>query len=164
MTADPGSAVPGRAATTATGAREVPQPPETVWRALAVLQPYCAVCDVSYVVSGGAPGEGTTFVCVPGRLDGDPAETAPRGEIVEWTPPHVVTTRLRLTPETWTTRIELAGTASGGTRVTVTISREPIGGSRLLHRVQRGAMRRLVQRTVTAELDKVPAHIAAAAG
>ena len=164
MTADPGSAVSARAVTTASGAREVPEPPETVWQALAVLQPYCAVCDVSYVVSGGTPREGTTFVCVPGRLDGAPTETAPRGEIMQWSPPRVVATRLRLTPEIWTTRIELAGSASGGTRVTVTITREPTGGGRLLHRVQRGAMRRLVQRTVTSELDKLPAHIAQAAG
>ena len=32
--------------------------------------PYCAVCDVSYVVDGaGPPRRGTRFVCVPGRLD-----------------------------------------------------------------------------------------------
>src|SRR5690349_19171239 len=66
---------------TASGSRDVPAARATVWRALAVLSPYCAVCDVSYVVSG-KPRKGTTFVCVPGRLgDGPPAEGSPRGEI-----------------------------------------------------------------------------------
>ena len=55
--------------TTASGTRDVPHPREEVWRALAVLEPYCAVCDVSYVVSGSA-GQGASFVCVPGQLDG----------------------------------------------------------------------------------------------
>jgi uncharacterized protein YndB with AHSA1/START domain len=148
--------------TTASGSREVPHPRERVWRALAVLQPYCAVCDVSYVVSGSPDGgTGTTFVCVPGRLDGrEPAEGAPRGEIVEWVPKKVVTTRLVLTPETWTTRIELADAGPAATRVTITLTHEPTGGSRLVRRVQRGALRRLVQRTVAAELDKLPAHVA----
>ena len=151
--------------TTATGSREVPQPPAVVWRALAVLEPYCAVCDVSYVVSGAGTGKGTTFVCMPGRLDGrPPAAGAPRGEIVEWQPPRLVTTRLELTPETWTTRIELAGTGDGGTRVTITITHEPTGGSRVVRRLQRGALRRLVQRTVDAELAKVPAHVERVAG
>jgi hypothetical protein len=70
-----------------------------------------------------------------------------------------VATRLRLTPETWTTRIELADTGDGGTRVTMTITHEPTGGSRVVRRLQRGALRRLVQRTVDAELAKVPAHV-----
>ncbi len=153
---------------TASGTREVPQSRAEVWRALAVLQPYCAVCDVSYVVDGSATGgTGTTFVCVPGRLDGrPPAEGAPRGEIVEWVPKQVVTSRLELTPETWTTRIELADAAPGATRVTITLTHEAKGGNRIVQRVQRSAMRRLVQRTVDAELDKLPAHVdqAAAAG
>jgi hypothetical protein len=73
------------ATTSAHGRREIAVPREQVWRALAVLEPYCAVCDVSYVVDGGTPpGAGTTFVCVPGRLaDEQPPETSPRGEIVE---------------------------------------------------------------------------------
>jgi hypothetical protein len=147
--------------TTATGSCDVPQPPGEVWRALAVLEPYCSVCDVSYDLGGaaGAPGVGTTFVCAPGRLDGVPAAGAPQGEIVAWDPPRVVTTRLRLTPETWTTRIELADAADGGTRVTMTITHEPTGGGRVVRHLQRRAMRRLVQRTVDAELAKVPAHI-----
>jgi hypothetical protein len=147
--------------TTASGSREVPYPRTRVWRALAVLQPYCAVCDVSYVVSGSATaGRGTTFVCVPGRLDGRaPDEGAPRGEIVEWVPEQTVGTRLDLTPETWTTRIELTDGSDGGTRVTVTLTHEPKTGGRVLRRVQRGAMKRLVQRTVDAELDKLPAHV-----
>jgi hypothetical protein len=133
-----------------------------VWRALAVLEPYCAVCDVSYVVDGGAAGgAGTRFACVPGRLNGGrPPATAPRGEIVEWEPARLVTTRLELTPEVWTTRIELAPADGGGTRVTVTLTHEPKGGSRLVRRVQRSGMQRLVQRTVDDELAKLPAHIA----
>jgi hypothetical protein len=149
--------------TTASGVRDFPQAPTDVWRALAVLEPYCAVCDVSYVMGegAGAPGVGTTFVCAPGRLDGSPPKDgAPRGEIVAWEPPRVVATRLDLTPETWTTRIELADTDDGGTRVSMTITHEPTGGSRVVRRLQRGALRRLVQRTVDAELDKVPAHVA----
>jgi hypothetical protein len=147
--------------TSASGVREVPQERGEVWRALAVLEPYCAVCDVSYVMTGAEqPGVGTTFVCAPGRLDGAaPASGAPQGEIVEWRPKRLVTTRLVLTPETWTTRIELADTDTGGTRVTITITHEPTGGSRVVRRLQRGALRRLVQRTVDAELDKVPAHV-----
>lgn len=153
--------------TTASGSREVPEPREQVWRALAVLQPYCAVCDVSYVVDGaadggkGATGPGRRFACVPGRLDGaSPPVSALRGEIVGWEPPRLVTTRLELTPEVWTTRIELADTDSGGTRVTVTLTHQPKGGSRLVQRVQRGALQRLVQATVDGELGKLPAHVA----
>ena len=147
--------------TTASGVREVPQSRADVWRALAVLEPYCAVCDVSYVIAdAGPPRVGTTFVCAPGRLDGaPPAAGAPQGEIVDWQPKRLVTTRLVLTPETWTTRIELADTETGGTRVTMTITHEPTGGGRVVRRLQRGALRRLVQRTVDAELDKVPAHV-----
>ena len=151
------------ATTSCSGVREVSQPRAEVWRALAVLEPYCAVCDVSYVMGDGAgtPGVGTTFVCAPGRLDGGPpAPGAPQGEIVEWKPSRLVTTRLVLTPETWTTRIELDDTPAGGTRVTMTITHEPTGGSRVVLTLQRGAMRRLVQRTVDAELEKVPAHVA----
>jgi hypothetical protein len=150
------------AETTCSGVREVPQGRAEVWRALAVLEPYCAVCDVSYVIGDGAgsPGVGTTFVCAPGRLDGGaPAPGAPQGEIVDWKPRRLVTTRLVLTPETWTTRIELHDTDTGGTRVTMTITHEPTGGGRVVRRLQRGALRRLVQRTVDAELDKVPAHV-----
>ena len=145
--------------TTASGSRVVEAPRATVWRALAVLEPYCAVCDVSYVVSG-KPGVGTTFVAAPGRLEGrPPREGAPRGEILEWVPKKAVTTRLSLTPETWTTRIELAD-AGKGTQVTITLTREPVRRNRVLERVQRGAMQRLVQRMVDAELDKLPAHVA----
>jgi hypothetical protein len=150
--------------TTATASREVPHARAEVWRALAVLLPYCPVCDVSYVVEGATGAgtrKGTTFVCAPGRLDGeDPPEGAPRGEIVAWEPRRVVATRLELTPETWTTRIELADTDSGGTRVTMTATHEPVGGNRLAGWLQRGALRKMVQRTVDAELDKVPAHVA----
>ena len=144
----------------------MPQRRAEVWRALAVLEPYCDVCDVSYVLSGtGSPGVGTTFVCSPGRLDGAaPRSGAPRGEIVAWEPLRRVATRLELTPETWRTEIELADTAAGGTRVSITIGHEPTGGSRLVHRLTRSAVRQLVQRTVDAELAKVPAHVARVTG
>ena len=150
--------------TSASGVREVPEPRADVWRALAVLEPYCAVCDVSYVIDGaGPPRVGTTFVCANGRLDGaPPAAGAPQGEILDWVPKRLVTTRLVLTPETWTTRIELSDTEDGGTRVTMTITHEPTAGGRVVRRLQRGALRRLVQRTVDAELAKVPAHVARA--
>jgi uncharacterized protein YndB with AHSA1/START domain len=155
----------------ASGTRTVPHPPQEVWRALAVLRPYCAVCDVSYVVPGAAaaPGPGTTFVCVPGRVaDGAVPDTAPRGEILDWEPPRRVTTRLTLggdtrATETWTTRIELAG-AEGGTAVALTIDHRPAAGSGLVARVQRRATQRMVQRMVDDELAKLPDHIAAAPG
>ena len=79
MAADVAASTSG-ATTTASGSCEVPQPRPDVWRALAVLEPYCAVCDVSYVLgeSGRGPDIGTTFVCAPGRLDGaEPAAGAP---------------------------------------------------------------------------------------
>lgn len=150
---------------TATGVRCVPQPPREVWRALAVLSPYCAVCDVTYVLGEDArrPGVGTTFVCASGRLEGPAPAGAPQGEIVEWDPPRAVATRLRLTPETWTTRIELERTADGGTRVLMAVTCEPTGGNPVVRRLQRAAVRRLVQRTVDAELAKVPAHVSQAA-
>lgn len=151
--------------TTASGTREVPTPREQVWRALAVLEPYCAVCDVSYVVSGEA-GKGAAFVCVPGRLEAGraPAAGAPRGEIVEWDPPRLVATRLELTPEIWTTRIELADAGASATRVTVTVTHQPRGGNRVVRWMTRSAMQRLVRRTVDGELAKLPAHIAQVAG
>jgi hypothetical protein len=150
----------------ASGARTVPQPPSEVWRALAVLRPYCAVCDVSYVVpeSASGAGRGATFVCVPGRVDGRAVpDTAPRGEIIDWQPPRRVTTRIALGSETWTTRIELDRADDGGTAVALTIDHEPAAGSRLVQRVQRRATQRMVQRMVDEELGKLPEHIAAAA-
>jgi hypothetical protein len=137
----------------------VPEARSRVWRALAVVQPYCAVCDVSYVVSGS--GARTTFVAVPGRLEGAPPAGAPAGTIVEWRPGRVVATRLELTPETWTTRIELADADGGGTRVTMTLTQEPVTGARLARWVQKRARQQLVRRTVDDELAKVPAHVAA---
>ena len=149
---------------TASGTRVVPQSRAEVWRALAVLEPYCAVCDVSYVVGPSRIGTGTEFVCAPGRLDGaEPPAGAPRGEILEWAPRRVVATRLVLTTETWTTRIELADDDGGGTRVTMSATLETDGGSRLVRRIQRSAAQRLVQETVDAELAKIPAHLDQAA-
>jgi hypothetical protein len=147
----------------AVGAREVPQSRRTVWQALAVLEPYCPVCDVSYVVTG--TGAGTAFVCVPGRLAANvPGPEAARGEIVVWEPRRVVATRLDLPAETWTTRIELADTGTGGTRITMTVGQEPGAGNRLVRRIQARARQRLAQRTLDAELDRVPAHIALVSG
>jgi len=152
---------------TVSGTREVPHARRRVWDALAVLAPYCAVCDVSYVVDGaGAPRRGTRFVCVPGRLDDGVAPPAgsPQGEIVEWVPRERVTTRLRLTPETWTTTIELADAGPGATRVVITVSHEAHPGGRFVqrvaHRLMRGGVREMVQRTVDGELDRLPAHVA----
>ena len=156
------------ALTSAAGVLDVPQPRAEVWRALAVLEPYCAVCDVSYVLDGagaGSPGIGTRFVCAPGRLDGRPPRPGPpQGEIVEWEAPAVVVTRLVLTPETWTTRIELADTPAGGTRVTMTLGFESRAGGRLVARLQGRTRQRLIRQTLDAELDKVPQHVAQVAG
>ena len=149
----------GASPVSASGTTVVAESRSEVWRALAVLQPYCAVCDVSYVVTGS--GIRTTFVAVPGRLEGAPPAGSPVGTIVEWRPGRVVTTRLELTPEIWTTRIELADAEAGGTRVTMTLTHEPVGGGRLTRWVQRRARQELVRRTVDAELGKVPAHLAA---
>jgi hypothetical protein len=147
---------------TASGTREIPYDRGRVWQSLAVLAPYCAVCDVSYVVDGaGAPGRGTRFVCVPGRLaDGEqPKAGAPQGEIVEWEPRRRVTTRLELTPESWTTRIELDDAAAGATRVTITVTHEARTGGRLVQRLLRRTVLQMVQRTVDGELDKLPRHV-----
>jgi len=146
----------------ATAELVVPETRSQVWRALAVLQPYCAVCDVSYVVTG--TGGRTTFVAVPGRLEGDPPPGSPAGTVTEWRPGRVVATRLDLTPETWTTRIELADAGAGSTRVTMTVTHEPVGGSRLTRWLQKRARQQLVGRMVDDELAKVPAHVAALSG
>jgi hypothetical protein len=149
---------------TASGTRVVPESRAEVWRALAVLEPYCAVCDVSYVVGNGKIGKGTQFVCAPGHLDGAEAPAgAPRGEILAWEPRRTVATRLVLTTETWTTRIELADADGGGTRVTMTVALEADGSNRLVRRITRSAAQSMVQQTVDAELDKVPAHLEQAA-
>jgi uncharacterized protein YndB with AHSA1/START domain len=151
------------AVTEATGVRVLPEPPARVWQALAVLRPYCAVCDVSYVADGPRSRfrQGTAFSCVPGRREGDAPvpTTATPGRIVEWTPPRVVVSELRPAGETWTTRIELAAADGGGTSVTITLRREQ-EGSALIALVQRTAARRLVERTLAAELDRLPAHVA----
>ena len=149
--------------TTVSGSREVPEARDVVWRALAVLAPYCPVCDVSYVVDGsGPPGQGTRFVCTPGELaeGASPRAGAPEGEIVEWRPRRAVTTRLELTPEIWTTRIELDDVEGGGTRVTITVGHEPRRKNRLVDRVLRTSVRQLVRSTVDGELAKVPDHVA----
>jgi hypothetical protein len=146
----------------AVGTRELAGPPRRVWQAVAVLQPYCAVCDVSYRVTGR--GRSATFVCLPGRVEGGAAVTAgTRGEILEWHPPRRVTTRLELAGETWTTRLELTGTGSGGTRVEVALRCEPdeagpLGALRSA--VQHRSLQRLAERTLAVELDRLPGHLA----
>jgi len=142
----------------ATGSRELPDAPARVWEALAVLRPYCAVCDVSYVLSGS--GRGSTFVCVPGRVDGGaPSANGIRGEIVEWAPPGRVTTRIERSGEVWTTRLELTATAGGGTGVSVTLRCEPTG-SAMVAALQRRSLQRLVERTLQGELARLPEHVA----
>jgi hypothetical protein len=74
----------------------------------------------------------------------------------------VVATRLELPAEIWTTRIELADTAAGGTRVTMTLDCRAVAGYSLVRRLQAKTRMRLVQRTLDAELDKLPAHVARA--
>lgn len=152
--------------TTATGAREVPFPRQHVWRALTGLVPYCPVCDVSYVFAdmgsrgSAAMREGTRFVCVPGRLEGlAPPPNAARGEVVVWDPEQRISTRIELASETWVSGVELADSGPDCTLVTVTITREPKGGHRLVQSLQRQSMQRLVQRTVDGELAKLPAHL-----
>jgi anti-anti-sigma regulatory factor len=152
--------------TTATGSRVVPFTRREVWQALTVLTPYCRVCDVSYVFgdtgepSPGAMGLGTRFDCVPGRLEAArPPQNAPHGEVITWDPERRIGTRLELASETWETDIELVDAEPGSTRVAVTITREPKGGNRLMRRLQRQAMRRMVQQTVESELAKLPDHV-----
>jgi hypothetical protein len=141
-----------------TGVRELPEPPHRVWEALAVLRPYCAVCDVSYRVTGS--GRGATFVCVPGRVHRDaPTTRGTSGEIVEWTPPQRVSTRLERAGEIWTTRLELTGTPSGGTRVAMTLGCEQTGNA-LVGTLQRRPLQRLVERTLEGELARLPEHVA----
>lgn len=131
-----------------------------VWRALAVLRPYCAVCDVSYVVEGGPTGQGTRFICAPGLLgDQSPPAGAPRGEVVEWQPSRRVTTRLELTPEVWTTTIDLTDVPGGGTDVTITLAHQPVQGGPLRRRLQRSGVRKVAQRTIESELGKVADHV-----
>jgi hypothetical protein len=145
---------------TASGTRVVHESRAEVWQALAVLEPYCAVCDVSYVLGEGRISTGTEFVCAPGRLDGAaPPAGAPRGQILDWAPRRLVGTRLVLTTETWTTRIELDDADGGGTRVTMTVALASEGGSRIVRRIQRSAAQRMVQETVDAELAKIPQHL-----
>lgn len=144
----------------ADGAARVPFARDRVWRALAVLQPYCAVCDVSYEVVGTVISRGTEFVCVPGRLDGQrPPGGAPRGRIVEWEPEGRVATRLELTSEVWMTTIELSDAPDGGTVVAITITHEPLTGGLLQRWRRRKAVRQVARDTVESELAKVADHV-----
>lgn len=153
--------------TVASGTRVVPFPRQQVWEALSAMPPYCPVCDVSYVVSAGNGGqglgllgEGTRFLCVRGRVDGAlPPVAGVGGRIVEWIAGQRVGTRLEPAGEIWTTRVDLADAEAGSTRVTVTVAREPNGGSRFAEALRRSAMQRMVEQTVRSELDKLPEHI-----
>lgn len=155
---------PGRVAS-ATGSLRVSAPRELVWQALAVLGPYCPVCDVSYRSPEGdgaaRMGLGASFVCIPGHdVDGPiPDASAPRGEVTDWQPSRRVGTRLELIPETWTTRIELGDGGAGQTRVTVTLTYRARGGNRLTDRLQRRAVQRLVEDSLRSTLSKVPDHV-----
>lgn len=146
--------------TVARGERRVPFSRPRVWQALAVLQPYCAVCDVSYVVDGASTRRGTEFVCVPGRLEGGQLPGgAPRGRVVEWEPEERVATRLELTPEVWVTTIELADAPDENTDVAITLTHEPLTGGLLHRRRQRKSVRKVAQDTVESELAKIADHI-----
>lgn len=146
--------------TVAHAVRRVPFSRTRVWQALAILEPYCAVCDVSYVVVGASMKRGTDFVCVPGRLGGRrPPAGAPRGRVVEWEPEHRVATRLELTSEVWVMTIDLADAPDGSTDVGITLTHEPLKGGLLQRRRQRKVVRKVARDTVESELGKVADHI-----
>jgi hypothetical protein len=151
--------------TVAQGTRRVPFSRDRVWQALAVLRPYCAVCDVTYVVDGLSTARGTEFVCAPGRLDGQaPPDGAPRGRVIEWEPQHRVGTRLELTPEVWVTTIELSDAPDQGTDVAITLTHEPVKGGLLQRRRQRKGVRKVAEDTIESELGKVADHVHQAEG
>ena len=151
---------------TATGSRELPYARQRVWWALSAFTPYCAVCDVSYVLTEVAPDgtetfeHGSRFLCVPGRLDGAaPPPNAVRGQVVEWVPQERLGTTLDVTPDIWRTTIDLADAGEESTLVTVTVTYEPENRSLLVRWLQRGRWQRMVQRTVDGELTKLPEHV-----
>ena len=149
----------------AAGGVQVPARRDLVWQALAVLGPYCPICDVSYRApdgdDAGRMAPGTRFVCIPGHdvdgLIGD--ASARRGEVVEWDPPRRVVTRLELTPETWTTRIDLEDSPGGQTRVTVTLTYRARAGTWLRDRLHRRAVQSMVADSLGSTLAKIPDHV-----
>lgn len=146
--------------TMAQGTRRVPFSRHRVWQAVAVLRPYCAVCDVTYVVNGPSTSRGTEFVCTPGRLDGQaPPAGAPHGRVTAWEPEHRVGTRLELTGEVWVTTIELVDGPDQSTDVTISLSHEPLSGGLLQRRRQRKAVRKVAEDTIDSELGKVADHV-----
>ena len=152
--------------TTATGRREVPFARERVWSALTQAIPYCAVCDVSYVYSALMPGEaarlaeGSRFVCVPGRLEGDSQPPhAVSGEVVRWEPHHRLGTRLEVGDELWWTDIELSDAGRDITAVRLSVTHQPSAEHRHLRVPMRRRRQRMVQRTVDSELAKLPDHV-----
>ena len=151
--------------TSASGSRNVPFGRQYVWRALARLPEYCAVCDVSYVVvnaSDEGVGRGTRFSCIRGRHSaaGLP-DDAVEGEIVEWAQDECFGTRLHVASETWHTRTELTDASPGTTLVTISISREADRGSRLLSGLRHSKVQALVRSTLESELAKLPDHLRA---
>ena len=71
-------------------------------------------------------------------------------------------TQLQLTPETWTTRIELADVEGGGTRVTMTLTLEPVGGGRVSRWLQQRAREGSWSGAPwTTNWPRCPAHVAA---
>ena len=152
--------------TTATGSREIPVPRARVWRALTQMTGYCAVCDVSYVYPGvptdqGAQlRQGSRFLCVPGRLDGDvPPPDAVKGEVVEWVPLQQLGTRLELDDEVWWMGIGLSDAGPDVTVARISITYQSTR-NRILGATRTKQRQRMVQSTVDAELAKLPDHIA----
>jgi hypothetical protein len=81
---------------------------------------------------------------------------------VEWRPARVIVTDLDLGSERFTTRLEFADAGRGGaagTDVTITITRTA-ARERLRSRMRRPrGLRRFVEQTVAAELERLPAHL-----
>ncbi len=149
----------------ASAVREVAYPAEDVWSAMAILLPYCSVCDVSVAVdSPGDLGAGTKFRAFSGRAgqtDGKPtAEGGMAGEIVDWSPQHSVATRLDATDETVVVRVEMAPASPDTTLVTISVEVTPHLRSRMAAAMSRSSHARMARRTVEGEIEKLPAHLA----
>lgn len=153
----------GRSATTASGSRQMPVSRAQAWRALAVIKPYCAVCDVTYTVVGDpgeSAGKGTRFACSPGRRTSQPPRAEPPAwEITEWKLHERAVTHLSLTSEVWTTDIAFGDAGPGGTTVTITVTHEATTGTRWARWARQPGNTRMVRRIVDSELAKLPAHI-----
>ena len=156
----------GRRSVSATGSAQITAPRDLVWQALTVLGPYCPFCDVSYPTPEDDLGErltrlGAGFICVPGHVVDVPLDevATPRGEVIDWEPPRRVGTRLDLTAETWTTLVNLEDSAGGRTRVSALLTYQAKGGYRLAGRLERQAVRKLVESSLRSTLAKIPLHV-----